>query len=122
MKHSKSIRPAHVGQNFDEFVAEEGISAEVEARAIKKLVIALLGNMGLSQVELAQRLDTSRTQVRRLLDPDYTTITLSTLQRAAGVAGHRLVIGFEPAQPIAEPARSRVSKTAATRRGTLAAS
>ena len=121
MKHSKSIRPEHVGQDFDEFLAEEGIAAEVEARAIKKLVVALLGNMGLSQVELAERLDTSRTQVRRLLDPNYTTITLSTLQRAAGVAGHRLVIGFEPAQAGAETTHSRVSKPAQSRRRSVAA-
>ena len=122
MKHSKSIRPEHVGQDFDEFLAEEGIAAEVEARAIKKLVVALLGNMGLSQVELAERLDTSRTQVRRLLDPDYTTITLSTLQRAAGVAGHRLVIGFEPAQAVAEAPQNRVSKTTRIKKRSLAAS
>ena len=115
MKHSKSIRPEHVGQDFDEFLAEEGTAPEVEARAIKKLVVALLGNMGLSQVELAERLDTSRTKVPRLLDPDYTTITLSTLQRAAGVAGHRLVIGFEPTQPITKSRPSLVSKTFRTR-------
>ena len=107
MKHSKSIRPEHVGQDFDEFLAEQGIAAEVEARAIKKLVVALLGNMRLSQVELAERLDTSRTQVRRLLDPDYTSITLSTLQRAAGIAGHRLVIGFEAMQAVSKTAQTR---------------
>ena len=107
MQHSKSLRPEHVGQDFDDFLAEEGIAAGVEARAIKKLVVALLSNMGLSQVELAQRLDTSRTQVRRLLNPDYTTITLSTLQRAAGVAGHRLVIGFEATQAVSKTAQTR---------------
>ena len=115
MTNSKPISTEHLGQDFDEFLAEEGIAAEVEARAIKKLVVALLGNMGLSQVELAERLDTSRTQVRRLLDPDYTTITLSTLQRAAGVAGHRLVIGFEPAQAVAETTHNRASKTTRSR-------
>ena len=51
---------------------------------------------GAAIVQLAERLHTSRTQVRRLLDPDNTSITLSTLQRAADVAGHRLVVGFEP--------------------------
>ena len=91
MKHPKTIRPEHVGQDFDEFLADEGIAAEMEARAIKKLVVVLLGGMGLTQAELAQRLDTSRTQVRRLLDPDYTTITLNTLQRAAEVAWRRVV-------------------------------
>jgi antitoxin HicB len=97
MKHAKTIDTAYVGQDFDEFLAEEDIAAEVEARAIKKVMVGLLQGMGLTQVELAQRMHTSRTQVRRLLDPDNTSITLSTLQRAADVMGHRLVIGFEPA-------------------------
>jgi transcriptional regulator with XRE-family HTH domain len=57
--------------------------------------------MHVTQVELAARLNTSRTQVQRLLDPDNTSITLGTLQRAADVAGHRLVIGFEPLQAAA---------------------
>jgi transcriptional regulator with XRE-family HTH domain len=58
--------------------------------------VGLLQGAGMTQAELAQRMHTSRTQVRRLLDPDNTSITLSTLQRAADVVGHRLVIGFEP--------------------------
>jgi antitoxin HicB len=97
MKHAKTIDTTYVGQDFDAFLAEDGIAAEVEARAIKKVMVGLLQGTGLTQVELAQRMHTSRTQVRRLLDPDNTSITLSTLQRAADVMGHRLVIGFEPA-------------------------
>ena len=96
MKTTKTIKPEHRGQDFDEFLAEDGTAAEVDARAIKKVVVALLESAGITQVELAERLATSRTQVRRLLDPENTSITLSTLQRAADVAGHRLVIGFEP--------------------------
>lgn len=96
MKHEGTVRPEYVGQDFDEFLAEEGIATEVEARAIKKVLVALLQGVGLSQAELARRMDTSRTQVRRLLDPANTAITLATLQRAADAAGHRLVIGFEP--------------------------
>ncbi len=96
MKHSKNIDTDFVGQDFDEFLAQDGIADEVQARAIKKVMVGLLQGAGLTQVQLAQRLRTSRTQVRRLLDPDNTSITLTTLQRAADVAGHRLVIGFEP--------------------------
>ena len=103
MKHEKAIRPETVGQDFDEFLAEEGIAAEVEARAIKKVLVSLLENVGMTQTELALRMNTSRTQVRRLLDPANTAITLATLQRAADVAGHRLVIGFEP---LDDPART----------------
>lgn len=97
----RKIDAKHVGQDFDEFLAYEGIAGEVEARAIKKVVVALLEKSGMTQVELAERLHTSRTQVRRLLDPDNTSITLSTLQRAADVAGHRLVVGFEPVRATA---------------------
>ena len=92
----KAINPKNVGQDFDEFLAEDGLAAEVEARAIKKVVVAMLLNSGRTQAELATQLHTSRTQIRRLLDPLNTSITLSTLQRAADAAGHRLVVGFEP--------------------------
>lgn len=93
-----TINSKYVGQDFDAFLAEEGIAADIEARAIKKVVVSMLEGMHVTQVELAARLHTSRTQVQRLLDPDNTSITLGTLQRAADVAGHRLVIGFEPLQ------------------------
>ncbi len=116
MKHAKTINPEFVGQDFDEFLAGDGIAAEVEARAIKKVVVALLENAGLTQSALAEQLNTSRSQVRRLLDPDNTSITLSTLQRAADVAGHRLVIGFEPLQ--VPPATARMRRNTAVRAGT----
>jgi transcriptional regulator with XRE-family HTH domain len=90
------IQTQFVGQDFDDFLHEDGIATEVEAIAIKKVVVALLQSAGMTQGELAERLETSRSQVRRLLDPENTSITLSTLQRAADVTGHRLVIGFQP--------------------------
>ena len=96
MKHNSSIDTKFVGQDFDAFLQEEGIALEVEARAIKKVLAALVARSGLTQDALAERLHTSRTQVRRLLDPDNTSITLGTLLRAADVAGHRMVIGFKP--------------------------
>lgn len=95
-KSKTGIASGVVGQDFDDFLAEEGIAAEVQAKAIKKVVVAMLESAAVSQVELARRLQTSRTQVRRLLDPDNTSITLASLQRAAGAVGHRLVVGFEP--------------------------
>jgi antitoxin HicB len=91
-----TINTQFVGQDFDDFLLQDGIAADVEALAIKKVLVALLEKAGMTQIELAERLHTSRTQVRRLLDPENTSITLATLQRAADVTGHRLVIGFEP--------------------------
>lgn len=103
------LNPKFTGQDFDEFLKQDGIADEVEARAIKKVMVALLQGAGMTQVELAQRLQTSRTQVRRLLDPCNTSITLSTLQRAADVTGHRLVIGFEPVRMRSTARRARVA-------------
>jgi DNA-binding Xre family transcriptional regulator len=76
---SNSIQTQFIGQDFDEFLHQDGIAAEVEAIAIKKVVVALLQNAGMTQGELAEQLQTSRSQVRRLLDPENTSITLSTL-------------------------------------------
>ena len=98
MKHAKTIDIDYAGQDFDAFLVNEGITVKVEARAIKKVMVGLLKGTGLTQAELALRMQTSRTQVRRLLDPENTSITLSTLQKAPDVMGCRLVIGFEPTQ------------------------
>ena len=54
-----------------------------------------LKGTGLTPAKPTLRMLTSRTQVRRLLDPDNTSIALSPLQKAADVMGCRLVIGFE---------------------------
>ena len=78
-------------------MADEAIAAEVKARVPKKMMVSLLKGAGLTQAELALRIQTSCTQVRRLLDPENTSINLFTLQKFADVMGCRLVIGFEPA-------------------------
>jgi plasmid maintenance system antidote protein VapI len=70
------------GGNFDDFLAEEGILAEVSARALKRL----------SKSQLAESMQTSRTQVDRLLDPNNTTITLASLDRLARAVGKQLRI------------------------------
>jgi antitoxin HicB len=113
---TSTLKP-HLGQDFDEFLAEEGLAAEVEARAIKKVLVALLQSADLSQVELARRMQTSRTQVRRLMDPENTSITLTTLQRAAAIVEHRLVIGFEARRLVKRPAKKSASREPVLRHG-----
>ncbi len=44
----------------------------------------------LSRKRLAERMNTSRSQVGRLLDPSDGNVTLATLQRAAAVVGRKL--------------------------------
>jgi len=83
-----------IGSSFDNFLAEEGISEEVEAGAIKKIIAYQLQEAiekeHLTKTALAARLETSRAAVDRLLDPENESITLLTLKKAAAVLGKKL--------------------------------
>lgn len=87
-------RKAGIGSSFDEFLKEDGIYEEVTARAIKRVIArqldALMQSEGLTKSELARRMDTSRAQLDRLLDPENESVTLGTLARAAQAVGRQL--------------------------------
>jgi len=80
-----------IGSSFDDFLVEEGISEEVEAGAIKKIIayqlLEAIEREHISRTVLATRLETSRAAVNRLLDPENESITLLTLKKAANVLG-----------------------------------
>jgi len=83
-----------IGSSFDDFLVEEGISEEVEAGAIKKIIAYQLQEAiekeKLTKTALARRLETSRAAVDRILDPENESITLLTLKKAANVLGKKL--------------------------------
>ena len=85
----------HMGSSIDDFLKQEGIFEDAQAQAIKEVVAWQLAQAmkkkKISKARMAALLKTSRTQVDRLLDPKN-DITLSTLQRAAGVVGRRVMI------------------------------
>jgi plasmid maintenance system antidote protein VapI len=68
---------------------------QVPSHAIKELVAQQIAEAmkvrSLSKARMAMMLNTSRSQVDRLLDPQ-SDVTLSTLQRAAALVGRRLQI------------------------------
>jgi len=84
-----------MGSSMDDFLREEGIFEEAQARAIKEVVAWQLAQAikkkKISKSRMVVLLKTSRTQVDRLLDPKN-DITLSSLQRAAAMVGRRLSI------------------------------
>lgn len=86
----------YTGSNFDDFLAEEGILEEVTARAYKRLLALQLQDamdeVQITKSELAGRLQTSRSQVDRLLDPDNTAVTLDSLERLARAVGKQLIV------------------------------
>jgi DNA-binding Xre family transcriptional regulator len=83
-----------IGSSFDDFLKEDGIYEEVTARAIKRVITrqltALMKDDGLTKTELAKRMQTSRAQLDRLLDPENESVTLGTLTRAAHAVGRQL--------------------------------
>lgn len=84
----------HIGGLFDEVLKEEGIYEDVQATAIKRVLAWELEkemqDKKISKMEMARRMDTSRSQLDRLLDPDNSSVTLVTLARAASVLGRKL--------------------------------
>ncbi len=88
----------HLGSNFDDFLNEEGILAETEAVAIKRViayqVAQLMEDQNLTKTEMAERMKTSRAALNRLLDPANKSVTLQTLESAALALEKRLRVEF----------------------------
>lgn len=88
----------YTGSDFDEFLKDEGILEEVTARALKRLLALQLNDAmkasNTTKTQLAERLQTSRSQVDRLLDPDNTAVTLESLERLAQAVGKQLRVEF----------------------------
>ena len=84
----------HRGSSLDDFLEQEGVLPEFQARAIKEVIAWQLAEAmkerGLSKAALARLMHTSRTQVDRVLDPANGNVTLETLQRAAELVGRKL--------------------------------
>ncbi len=87
-----------IGSSLDAFLEEEGLLAEAEAVAAKRVlafqIAALMKEQRVSKAELARRMNTSRAAVDRLLDPDNDSATLTTLEKAAHALGRRLHIAL----------------------------
>ena len=88
----------HIGSSFDDFLEDEGILAETEAIAVKRVIAyqvsQIMEKKHISKAAMARQMKTSRSSLERLLDPQNTSITLQTLERAAHVIGKRLRIEF----------------------------
>jgi antitoxin HicB len=86
----------YTGSDFDEFLREEGILEEVTARAHKRLLALQLDEAmeqsRITKTQLAEKLQTSRSQLDRLLDPDNTAVTLDSLERLARAVGRELKV------------------------------
>ena len=88
----------HKGSDFDAFLREEGLAAEAEAVAVKRVLAhqfeMAMKRWHLSKISMAKRMETSRSALDRLLDPENSSVTLQTMERAACVLGKKLRISL----------------------------
>jgi len=84
----------HIGSNFDDFLAEEGLLEDVTATAMKRVIAWQIEQemkaQKLSKTAMAAKMHTSRAALNRLLDATDTSLTLTTLASAAAALGKRV--------------------------------
>jgi hypothetical protein len=86
-----------IGSSLEDFLEEEGRLEEATDTAIKRVLAwqleQAMKDQHISKVDMARRMQTSRSQLDRLLDPeDHMAVTLETLRRAAAVLGKRVKV------------------------------
>ncbi|MDN5063609.1 XRE family transcriptional regulator [Aliarcobacter butzleri] len=84
--------------DFDAFLKEEDIFEEVNNTAIKKVIAYQIAQemkqQNITQTELAKMMNTSRTVIHKLLNPENNSLTLQSLQSVANALGKRLSISL----------------------------
>jgi len=90
----RTIGKAGIGSSLDDFLKKEGTYEATQAVAIKRVLAwqieKAMKEQHLTKAEMARRMDTSRSQLDRLLDPDTDSVTLDTLTRAARAIGRHV--------------------------------
>lgn len=92
------MRRKHIGSGFDNFLSKEGLLSDATITANKRVIAFQIERemkrRKLSKSAMAHKMKTSRSSLDRLLDPQNSSVTLQTLQRAASVLGKKLVINL----------------------------
>jgi antitoxin HicB len=86
----------NIGSSLDDFLDEEGILEQARIISAKRVIAwQLQEQMKLGRITktaMAERMETSRKQLDRVLNPDDGNVTLETLQRAARAVGRELIV------------------------------
>ena len=100
-KKAAKTRNKNRGSTLRSFLKEDGILEEVEAAALKRAlaleVADLMAQGDFNKSALAAEMRTSRAAINRILDPNNTSVTLTTLNKVARSLGRKLKIELVPA-------------------------
>ncbi len=84
----------HIGSNFDDFLKQDGLLAECEAGALKRVVAWQIERgmkrRKISRAKLASRMKTNRATLDRLFAQNESSVTLQLLEQAARALGKEL--------------------------------
>ncbi|MCZ0934214.1 MAG: Fis family transcriptional regulator [Gemmatimonadetes bacterium] len=85
-----------VGTSFEDYLREQGTLEETTAAAVKRVIAwqlkEAMATESLSKNQMAKEMNTSRSQLDRVLDPNNDRIQLATLIGAAEALGRQLRI------------------------------
>ncbi len=91
---SKTKSKAGIGSSFDDFLKEKEIYEDVQKVALLRVfawqIKEAMKASAITKVEMAKRMNTSRSQLDRFLDPKDDHVELATLAKAAEAVGKRL--------------------------------
>ena len=94
-------RNKHRGSSVRDFLKQDGILEDVQAAALKRAlalkVADLMERRNFNKTALAAEMRTSRAAINRILDPENTSVTLTTLNKVAQSLGRKLKIELVPA-------------------------
>lgn len=86
-----------IGQNFDDFMIEEGLFEEAKELAAKRLIALQLEEemkkQNITKTAMAEKMHTSRTAVDNVLDYTHNT-SIGILERFAAVLGKKVKIAL----------------------------
>jgi len=90
------MKKDHVGSDFDGFLKEDGLLAECEAGALKRVIAWQLERemkrRRISRAKLAGRMKASPAALDQLFAPGHSAVTLQFLEQAALALGRKLKI------------------------------
>ena len=90
------MKEKNIGTSFESWLDEEGITEEVTAVAIRRVLARQLADAmrreGMTKTEMASKMQTSRGTLDRLLDGENRSVTLETLCKAAEAVGRKVCL------------------------------
>jgi antitoxin HicB len=90
------MKREHIGSDFDDFLKQDGLLAECEAGALKRVVAwqieREMKRRRISRAKMASHMKTTPAALDRLFAPDQSSVTLQLLEQAALALGRKLKV------------------------------